>query len=72
MKKGRMQFAPYAARIAEILNVPQEWLEHGTGPAPAWFTQPDSILPTPPNQIDLMIANMHIIKEVTAILKKTN
>jgi hypothetical protein len=75
MKMGRMRIAPYAARIAEILNVPQEWLEHGTGPAPAWFTQPDSILPTPPNQnqilLEILKTQNQIAKTLENLAKRT-
>jgi transcriptional regulator with XRE-family HTH domain len=70
IKKGRMQFAPYAARIAEILNVPQEWLEHGTGPAPAWFTQPDSILPAT-DQIAVLTQNVTTLMTMMADMQKT-
>jgi transcriptional regulator with XRE-family HTH domain len=70
LKTGRIKFAPYAARIAEILNVPQEWLEHGTGPAPAWFTQPDSVLPAT-DQIAVLTQNVTTLMTMMADMQKT-
>ena len=71
MKCGRMQIGPYAKRISEILQVPQEWLEHGTGPAPAWFQAPESILPAPPDQAQIQLKMLAAIESLTKEMQET-
>ena len=69
-----MKVGPYAKRISEILQVPQEWLEHGTGPAPSWFTAPKSILPAPPDQaqvqLQILETQERIVKTLDKLLEK--
>jgi hypothetical protein len=72
MKRGRMQIGPYAKRISEILQVPQEWLEHGTGPAPAWFQAPESILPAPPDQAQVQVEILKTLQEILSHLKNND
>lgn len=64
-KTGRPTIHDGYARISTILGVPQEWLEHGTGPAPAWLTQPDSVLPPSDTQTKILNVLEKILEKLT-------
>ena len=70
-KLGRSTIHNGFERISKILQVPQEWLEHGTGPAPAWFQAPESILPAPPDQAQIQLKMLAAIESLTKEMQET-
>ena len=60
MKKGRWKADKELREAAKILGVPEDWLIHGTGPAPTWAPKP------PPEQESLQKSMDLILKTVEA------
>ena len=60
VKKGRWKADKELREAAKILGVPEDWLIHGTGPAPTWVPKP------PPEQESLQKSMDLILKTVEA------
>jgi hypothetical protein len=60
VKAGRRPPGEAMKKAAQILGVPEEWLLHGTGPAPTWAPKP------PPEQESLQKSMDLILKTVEA------